>query len=120
MRQMQGDYQAALQSYQGALEIDPQYRDALYRKGISLLALGQRQEAEGIFDQVLDIDPGYRQAANAKGVTVQSQGEYEEAVELFENASQMDPSWSQPRLNQVSCLISLQRMQEAMTAYAAI
>jgi len=117
---MKGDYQGALESYEGALVIDPQYRDALFRKGISLMALGRDGEAEGLFEGILEADPGYKQAANGKGLMMQKRGEYSAAGALFENASKIDPAWSQPRYNLVHSLIEQHRMQEAMTIFVTI
>ncbi|MEW5903715.1 MAG: tetratricopeptide repeat protein [Pseudomonadota bacterium] len=52
-----GDYVAAEQSYQRALELDPRNRDALLGLGAVAQQQGQDQTAQQYFRQVLQLDP---------------------------------------------------------------
>ena len=56
---MQSRYQEAIEDYDKALKIDPNYTDALYHKGRSLHKLGKYEEAIEWFDKALAIDPNY-------------------------------------------------------------
>jgi tetratricopeptide (TPR) repeat protein len=45
LRQMHGDYESALAKYDRALNLDPKHVDALYRKALSKMAMGNNSEA---------------------------------------------------------------------------
>ena len=51
--QLQGMYKEASEKYDGAIALDPLYKDALYKKGVTLMALSNLPEAAKQFDQVL-------------------------------------------------------------------
>jgi tetratricopeptide (TPR) repeat protein len=52
-------YQEAIENFDRALEIDPNYVAALYNKGISLDKLGKHEEAALYFNKAAEIDPNY-------------------------------------------------------------
>ena len=55
-----GRYQEAIQSYENALKIDPNYDVTLNNKGLSLYNLGKYQEAIDCFDRILVLNPNVK------------------------------------------------------------
>jgi tetratricopeptide (TPR) repeat protein len=89
--QMQGLYNESIVKYEGALTLDAEYKEALYREGISLMALGEDARAVILFDRLLNIAPNYKQAYYAKGLALENDKKYSQAVEAFDKALEIDP-----------------------------
>lgn len=118
--QMHGDYEKAATKYDRALNLDPKYVDALYRKALSLMALGNNSGAISLLNQVLAKDPKQKGAYNALGLILEAEGKYSLAKEAYENASRIDPKWGQPRINDVHSLQLLGRTDEAMKIFVTL
>lgn len=118
--QMHGDYENASAKYDGALNLDPKYVDALYRKALSKMALGNNSEAMSLLDQVLAKDPKQKGAYNVLGLILESEGKYASSNAAYENASRIDPKWGQPRINNVHSLQALGKMDEAMKIFVTV
>lgn len=53
----QKEYEVCLKCYDAILEINPEYAEAWYNKGVLLKDLGNIQEAGNCFNKVLELDP---------------------------------------------------------------
>ncbi|HON37088.1 MAG TPA: tetratricopeptide repeat protein, partial [Methanothrix sp.] len=52
----QGKYDEAIQAYDKAIEIDPQYTEAWSNKGVTLAEQGKYDEAIQAYDKAIEID----------------------------------------------------------------
>ncbi len=104
----QGMYDQAIEHYDRALAIDPNYTDALNGKGVALASLGRYQEAIEYFDRVLAIDPERPTALNNKGVALLNLGRYQEAIEYFDRVLAIDPNDIDALNNKDRALTALQ------------
>jgi len=107
----QGNYAGAIQAYDKAIEIDPQYADAWAYKSNALRQLGQAAEAEhadAAYAKIVDA-PGYKRPLTAldwssEGDLLKAQGKYEEAIKAYDKAIEIDPEdelgWSLSRSSQ--------------------
>jgi tetratricopeptide (TPR) repeat protein len=66
--------QEAIQCYDKALEIDPQFLEAWVGKGAAIGALGNPDKAIQCYDKALEIDPRYAKAWRNKGTTLAAVG----------------------------------------------
>ncbi|MBW9221687.1 protein kinase [Methanothermococcus sp. SCGC AD-155-C09] len=82
----QEKYNEAIECYDKALKIDPNYVDAWYNKGVALKNLGKYNEAIMCYDRVLEIDPGYVKAWNNKGDILYKLGRYNEAIKCYDKS----------------------------------
>lgn len=86
-------------------------------KGMSLSALGQREEAIVCYDEALAIDAGEGRIWSNKGFDLQQVGRHDEALECYNKAltiaPQLDGVWS----NKGSCLDAMGRREEALVCY---
>ncbi len=115
--QTQEMYQEAVAKYDGALTVDPTYKDALYKKGFMLMALNNLTEAEDQFDEALQIDPNFKQAHVAKGLILEADGKYLEAKQAYDRALEIDPVYAQALAYKMHVLLMLKRPEEAMKIF---
>jgi len=89
----QGQYDEALQAFDKAIEIGPQYSPAWHGKGWTLENLGRYEEALQAFDKAIEIDPQYTLAWDGKGWALNSLGRFEEALQAFDKAIEISPQY---------------------------
>ena len=75
-------YEKAIECYDKALEINPNYAEAWNNKGVALSKLRRYEEAIECFNRALKINQNDAEAWNNKGNVLDELGKYEEAVEL--------------------------------------
>ena len=71
----------ALEHYDQAIEIDPNYADSWNNKAIALHNLRKFKEAIDCCDMAIKINPSYADAWNNKGVSLGKLGKYKNAIE---------------------------------------
>ncbi|MFB3764798.1 MAG: tetratricopeptide repeat protein [Methanotrichaceae archaeon] len=88
---VQGKYGEAVQAFDNAIQIDPQYEAAWYLKGTALNKQGMYNEAIQAYDKAIDIDPRDEDAWHGIGITLGNLGKYDEAVQAFDKAIDINP-----------------------------
>ena len=84
----QGEYQEAIDDYNTAIKINPNYALAYYNRGISYNELGRYQEAINDYNAAIKINPNDASAYVNRGVTKEQLGiidnciDYKKACEL--------------------------------------
>lgn len=86
-----GKYDEAIQAFNKAIEINPQYEAAWYLKGAALNGLGMYNDAIQAYDNVIEINPLNESAWHGKGITLGNLGKYDEAVQAFNKAIEINP-----------------------------
>ncbi|HXI31542.1 MAG TPA: tetratricopeptide repeat protein, partial [Vicinamibacterales bacterium] len=84
---------AAIDQYQQALRIDPDYALAHNNLGNALAARGDAGEALRHFRDALRLDPSNAEAHYNAGSMLRARGEYAEAVDHFRDALRLKPDW---------------------------
>ena len=85
-----GRYEEALQAIDKALELNPDYSDAWYNKGVALRKLGRYEEALQAIDKALKLKPDDFDAWYNKCVALRKLGRYKEAQIAFKKASELN------------------------------
>jgi tetratricopeptide (TPR) repeat protein len=98
-----GRPEEALQSYEKALEINPDFLTVLNNRGAVLHRLGRHAEAMQSYDRVLAIDPDYADAHNNRGALLRDLGRLDEARESCARAIKLRPSYPKFYLNFAYC-----------------
>ncbi len=92
------NFEAAVDCYDKALEIDPQDTFAWFYKGLALDNLGRYEAAIDCYDKALVIDPQDTFAWSFKGCALDNLGRYEAAIDCYDKALEIDPqdifAWS--------------------------
>ena len=113
--QNQERYNEAIDAYEKAISIDPNYKWAWYNKGLVLNDLEKYENAIVVLNQVLRIDPNYEGAYFEKGYALGELGRHEEAIPVYLKELQLDPTdkWA---LNNLGWgLNELGRYEEALS-----
>ena len=109
-----GRAEEALEAYDRALELQPDYAWAWARKGRTLRLLERYDEALACFEQAITLSPSYGWAWNGKGIVLERQGRIEEALEAYRQAAMLKPGDVWPWYNQADILQSMGRFEEAL------
>jgi len=89
----EGKYSKAIECYDKAIKIDPNFYFALYDKGTALVEQGNYSKAIECYDKAIKIDPNFSDAWNSKGNAFYKQGEYSKAIECYGKAIKINPKF---------------------------
>ncbi len=111
------EYEAALTSYNQAVEIKPNYHQAWNSKGNALKNLGRNEEAITSYDQALKFKPDKHEAWNNRGNALGNLGRNEEAIASYDQALKFKPDKHEAWNNRGNALGNLGRNEEAIASY---
>jgi tetratricopeptide (TPR) repeat protein len=108
---------AALESYETLLRIDPSVPEAHNNRAATLRALGHRTDALSACDQALRLCPDFARAHCTRGSILVDLGRAAAAVESFDRAIRLRPQLVEAHLGRGNALMALRRFDEALAAY---
>ena len=109
-----GSIEKALEAFDNALEMDPQYAEACYNKGDTLDFLMRYEEAMECFNKAVEINPQYLEAWDRKGDTLDFLMRYEEAMECYTKVLEIYPQYVEAWNRKGFALLILGRNKEAI------
>ena len=112
------EYEAALKAFDKAIEINPEYHQAWYNRGIALGKLGRLEEAVTSYDKANQIKPKYHKAWYNRGIALRKLGKFEQAVAAFDKVIEIKPDDEAAWLNKGNALIKLGRWKEGNATIA--
>ena len=115
--QAQQQYQAAIDSYQQAIKLQPQFFEAYANLGIAYRGLGQLDAAIDSYQRAIAINPDYAPAYNSLGSALKTQGKLNAAVESYRHALRLNPQYADAYNNLANAYQTLGRLNEAVTSY---
>ena len=110
----QGQAEAALDSFDLALQLEPSHPPGHYNKGTLLVMLGRHADALICFDQALNLRPDFAEAHLAKGNAYKALERYDEALAAYDLALAIRPDHAAAHYNKGVVLDVLERLQEAL------
>ena len=113
----QGKLEEAIEAYNKALAIKPDYAEAYYNMGNALKDQGKLEEAIEAYNKALSIKPDYAEAYNNMGNALQDQGKLEEAIEAYNKALAIKPDYAEAYYNMGIALQEQGKLEEAIEAY---
>ncbi|NEO99286.1 MAG: tetratricopeptide repeat protein [Symploca sp. SIO2E9] len=114
---IEGDFLAAVASYDKALQFKPDYHQAWNNRGLALYDLGLLEEAISSYDQALNFQPDFLQAWNNRGLALHDLGLLEEAISSYDQALNFQPDYHQAWYNRGLALSDLGLLEEAISSY---
>jgi tetratricopeptide (TPR) repeat protein len=85
-----GDLQAAINSYEKALKLLPEFPEAEYQKGIALLALRKTDEAEKSFRRAVELRADWTLPMASLGLLLTRKNQFPEAEKILLKAIELD------------------------------
>ena len=112
------NFREAIESYSKAIDADPMFVKAYYKRGSSLLELKQYEEAIADFDFALDLSDYHDPAIYGKrGHAFRLLGRYEESISEYETQKQKDPTNAWPYHYIGMSFFEMGRYQEAIASW---
>ncbi len=87
----QGDMQKAIEEFQKAIEINPNYADAYHNLANTYQQIGELDLAKENYEKALSINPNLWQSCQNLASIAFNQGDFAKAEEYIEKALQIDP-----------------------------
>jgi murein L,D-transpeptidase YafK/Tfp pilus assembly protein PilF len=94
-----GNYDKALEYYQKAIKLNPEYEDAHFAIGVVYYKQDRLTSAINAFERVLQINPASRETHNNLAVIYELQGDYERAMKELQETIRLDPAYEKGHLN---------------------
>ena len=76
------------------IELDPDYADAYYYRGLAYHIKDEPDEALQAFSRVIELDPDYADAYYYRGLAYLRNGEYDEALQAFSRVIELDSDYA--------------------------
>ena len=112
-----GAYEAARESLDRALALNPDYAEALNNLGLTLSKLGKEQEATEAFRKALTIDPRMGEAYNNLGFLYHTSSQFDRAAQMFGMATENASDSSVAYTNLGNTFYAMQQPDKAVEAW---
>ena len=111
------DYSKAIEYFDKAIDLNPNYIYAYLFKGLALCLLDKEEEAIQCFDKAIALNPDNALAYNNKGFALKILGKYEEAIECYDKAIALNPDNANAHYGKGIALKILGKYEEAIECY---
>ncbi|NES01408.1 MAG: tetratricopeptide repeat protein [Okeania sp. SIO2F4] len=112
-----GDLAGAVDSWESALALKPDYHQVWYNRGKALVQLGRWEEAIASHDKALEIKSDDYLAWNNRGEALGKLGRWEEAIASCDKALEINSGYYLAWYNKANFFVSLGNLTEAVNCY---
>ena len=88
----QEKYEQAIQEYDKAIELNPNFAKAYCNRGWSYLSLGEKERAIQDYSKAIALNPNLVNAYNERGIAYYGLGEKEQAINDYDKAINLNPN----------------------------
>lgn len=85
-------YDQAIDAFNNAIQLKPDYAEAFFRRGDAYDEKGQYDEAITDYDQALRLQPDYADAFHYRGLAYQHKKQYDLAIKDYNQALKLNPN----------------------------
>lgn len=110
-------FERAVELYDTAIALAPDYFEALNNRGNALRELGRMTEALASFDTALRLNPAYAEAHMNRGITLASLKRHDEALAAYGKAIQLNAGRAEAFNNRGNTLQALNRPEDALADF---
>ncbi len=116
-KNMLGKYEEAIEDYNEALRLNPQYAETYYNRGIARQMIGKHREAIGDYDEAIRVNPNYTDAYNNRGGAHHRLGKHQHAIKDFGEAIRINPKYASAYNNRGFVKYGLRKYHDAIKDY---
>jgi tetratricopeptide (TPR) repeat protein len=87
------DYRQAIEYYEKAIQVDPNFENAYLNRGNAYLALEEHQKAIQSYTEAIQVHPESFTAYNSRGFAYSDSGNYERAIRDYDEAIRLNPEF---------------------------
>jgi len=114
-----GRLDGALALYDRALELAPDFIEALNNRGTALLNLQRPQDALSSFDEAVQLDPSFDEAHVNRGIALSRLKRDDEALAAFDRAIRINSNGAEAYNNRGNLFLRRYRLSDALRDYSA-
>jgi predicted O-linked N-acetylglucosamine transferase (SPINDLY family) len=115
--QVLGEFENSIVSCANAIQLNPNYGDAHYQKGISENHLGRHEDAAISFKEAIKLRPKQSDYYNHLGVTLTKLKRFESAILAFKQAVDLNPQSADAQNNLGICLKRAGQLEAALLCH---
>jgi tetratricopeptide (TPR) repeat protein len=97
--QQDGQLELAIEEYDQAIALDPQYAEAYLARGYTYAIMGDLDRAIADFDQAIALDPQLAEAYAKRGTAYAVKGDFDQAIADLDQAIALDPQNANAYMN---------------------
>jgi tetratricopeptide (TPR) repeat protein len=112
-----GKIDDAIEQYEQALRINPDFAMAHYNLGVALGQVGKIDDAIEHYEQALRINPDYADAHDNLGTALRQVGKIDDAIEHYEQALRINPDFAMAHYNLGNALRQVGKIDDAIAHY---
>ena len=109
--------ESAIESFDKAIQIKPNFAEAYNNRGNAFLELQKLESAIESFDKAIQIKPDYAEAYNNRGNALKDFKKLESAIESYNKAIQIKPDYAEAYKNNGIVLNKLKKIEDAFQSY---
>jgi len=109
--------ESALEDFDAALRLRPDYAPAYLERGKAMLAQGDQEEALANFNRAIGLDVEYAEAYHTRGILYFQQGNFEAALLDFNRTLALDPHFPNAYYNRGNVYVALDNYEAALNDY---
>ena len=113
----QGAYDASVERFREATELDPSLAEAFNNLGLSYTEMGRDEEATIAFQRALELDPAAAHVYNNLGYLYYRRGDLNHAVEMYQRAIQRGADSSAAYSNLANAYYRLKKVDQAVASW---
>jgi predicted O-linked N-acetylglucosamine transferase (SPINDLY family) len=115
--QQQGVHAEAIDNFDRALSLQPNFPAALNNQGHSLRALRHFDRSLAAFERALALQPAYTLALNNRGLALLDLQRLPEALRSFDEALALNPNFPEVLANRGAALLAMKRFAQAAQTF---
>jgi len=93
------NYTQAINDFNKAIELNPQYVKAYYNRGVAYNSLGMYEQALNDLNIAIELNPQDAKACHTRGITYANSGNYQKAIMDLQKAIELDPGYAEAYYN---------------------
>ncbi|MEG3882206.1 tetratricopeptide repeat protein, partial [Microcoleus sp. herbarium7] len=112
-----GQFEEAINSYNQAIALKPDFHQAFSNRGQAQSNLGQFEEAINSYNQAIALKPDFHQAFSNRGISKYFLKQFEEAIDSYNQAIALKPDFHETFFNRGLAQGKLEKFEEAIDSF---